>query len=234
MQCVKYTEAWSTDWTLVWAVEESVMQQKAGSMSNQRITLHLPKPNTPHPLTSLHWLLCKGIHWTYRPNLQHAQVASLQPITSLQQVTSSWIDITVLQQVTHKLHPSICNSEVTSFQHVTSTVTDITFLQQVTHKLYPSTCRTQQVTFLQHVTATVTDITFLQHVAHKLRSSVCNTRTCIPATCYTSYILQSVTHKLNPSNNPLRLWHTSYIPSTCSTQATFLQPVAHKLHPFSL
>ena len=202
MQCVKYTEAWSTDWTLVWAVEESVMQQKAGSMSNQRITLHLPKPNTPHPLTSLHWLLCKGIHWTYRPNLQHAQVASLQPITSLQQVTSSWIDIT--------------------------------FLQQVTHKLYPSTCRTQQVTFLQHVTATVTDITFLQHVAHKLRSSVCNTRTCIPATCYTSYILQSVTHKLNPSNNPLRLWHTSYIPSTCSTQATFLQPVAHKLHPFSL
>ena len=67
------------------------MQQEAGSMSNERVTLHLPKAHSPHPLASFHWLLGEGIHWTRCPNLQsklppfslkNQQVASLKPTPS--------------------------------------------------------------------------------------------------------------------------------------------------------
>ena len=67
------------------------MQQEAGSMGNERVTLHLPKAHSPHPLASFHRLLRKGIHWTRCPNLQselppfslkNQQVASLKPTRS--------------------------------------------------------------------------------------------------------------------------------------------------------
>ena len=67
------------------------MQQEAGSMGNERVTLHLPKAHSPHPLASFHRLLREGIHWTRCPNLQsklppfslkNQQVASLKPTRS--------------------------------------------------------------------------------------------------------------------------------------------------------
>ena len=67
------------------------MQQEAGSMGNERVTLHLPKAHSPHPLASFHRLLRERIHWTRCPNLQsklppfslkNQQVASLKPTRS--------------------------------------------------------------------------------------------------------------------------------------------------------
>ena len=50
------------------------MEEEGAAMGQQRVSLHLPEPDTSRPLTPLHWLVGHYVYWTRRPHLIHTYI----------------------------------------------------------------------------------------------------------------------------------------------------------------
>jgi len=74
--CTSPTVLYQPYWTSstyegpVGAVEESVLEQEGAAMSQQRVPLHLPKPDPSGPLSSFYWLMGQEVNRTSRTDLE--------------------------------------------------------------------------------------------------------------------------------------------------------------------